>query len=104
MLVKEKVNRPKITNLLGGWTKLFLDSDYVKKYVSDVLKILKNEQPDIPDRINVRVFVAASQIVNGTNVYLEFAVLNTNLFIQSTLFIPPGKDALVKQLFFQKFH
>ena len=101
-MIRQKITRPKISNRLGGWTKLFLDSEYTQKYVADTLKVIEKEMTDLPKDLNIRVFVGAAQIVNGTNIYLEYAILNSDIFVQSTLYIPPGKEAIVKQLFLQK--
>ena len=104
-MIRKQINRPKITNLLGGWTKLYLNSEYVQKYISDCLKTLNKEEIQIlPENLNIRVYIAAAQIVHGTNIYLEFTILNLNLFVQCSMYIKPGKEANVQQLYIQKIY
>lgn len=79
------VTPPSIANIPGGWTVLDKNSIIIKECIDHFLTVYdKHYSPKLlPDNIKVKIIEAASQVVNGLNIYLKFEihpVNNNNMF------------------------
>ncbi len=68
------------TTIPGGWTILDSDSPILKNAIEYVLSYIKNTLHIIlADKIKIKIFTCASQVVMGLNIYIEFRLYSENI-------------------------
>ncbi len=76
MSFQENVDVPKISNIPGGWTKLAtVNSNMINECIIHFLTTYdKTHKPELPLDVKVEILQAASQVVNGLNIFLIFRI------------------------------
>lgn len=71
---------PNISNIPGGWTKMENTSSKIIQECIDNFLITYDQKynPILPDNIKIKIIEAASQVVNGLNIYLKFEIYSSN--------------------------
>lgn len=69
------IKPPKISNVPGGWTKMEnTSSKIIQECIDTFLTIYDKKYKPLPDNVIIKIIEAASQVVNGLNIYLKFEI------------------------------